>query len=216
MNDELSAKVNLDPGTAVTRKRYDRIAPVYDLVEWGMELRFANWRRELWSRLAGGRILEVGVGTGKNLRFHPTAAEVTAIDLSPGMLWRAHRRTEKLGSQARLEIADVQRLPYEDQTFDAAVATFVFCSVPDPVRGLREVRRVLKPGGRLLMVEHVLSEFPGLRRVMRWLDPVPFHIWGAHIDRETVNSVKAAGFKVNEATNLSLDTVKRIEAVNPD
>lgn len=196
MKTQPATPAMLEASTEVTRRRYDRIAPLYDLLDWGMELRFAGWRRGLWGRLSGGRILEVGVGTGKNLRFHPAAAEITAIDFSPGMLLQARRRAEKLGSKARLEIGDVQRLPYEDQTFDAAVATFVFCSVPDPIRGLREVRRVLKPGGRLLMVEHVLSEFPGLRRVMRWLDPVPFHIWGAHINRETVNNVNAAGFNV--------------------
>jgi len=83
--------------TALTRRRYDRIAPIYDALEWAMELRFAGWRRALWSRVPGGRVLEVGVGTGKNLRYHPPGSAVTAIELSTGMLARGQRRAERLG-----------------------------------------------------------------------------------------------------------------------
>jgi ubiquinone/menaquinone biosynthesis C-methylase UbiE len=201
--------------TETTRRRYDRVAPFYDLIEIGMELRFTPWRRALWVLVRPGRVLEVGVGTGKNLPYHPPSAEVTAIDLSPRMLERARRRATRLGSLARLELADVQALPFSDASFDTAVATFVFCSVPDPVLGLREMRRVLKPGGRLLLLDHVLSERPVLRRLMRWLDPLSYHLWGAHLDRETVHNVGAAGFAEVQAVSLSLDIVKRIEARVP-
>jgi phosphatidylethanolamine/phosphatidyl-N-methylethanolamine N-methyltransferase len=161
---------------ALVQRRYDRIAPVYDVFETFMEYGVQHWRRGLWQRVHGARVLEVGVGTGKNLPLHPVGKNVTAIDLSPRMLERARRKARRLRPGADFLIADVQSLPYPDNTFDAAVATFVFCSVPDPVRGLREIRRVLKPGGQFLLLEHVLSERWGLRPLMKVLDFIPAHI----------------------------------------
>lgn len=200
--------------TATTRARYDRIAPVYDLMEWWMELFWLRrWRRELWSRVgAAEALLELGVGTGKNLPFHPAGGRVTAVELSERMLARARGRARRLGRDVALRVADVQELPFADASFDTVVATFLFCSVPDPVRGLAEARRVLRPGGRLLLLEHVLSERPLVRRLMRWLDPVPLHVWGAHIDRDTVGNVRRAGFEDVRVARLALDVVVRIEA----
>lgn len=181
--------------SALTRRRYDRIAPVYDALEWLTEvLFFRRWRRELWEGVPAGRVLEVGVGTGKNLAYHRDEHQVVGIDLSPGMLSRARRRAEQSGATVELHEADVQELPFDDESFDAVVASFVFCSVPDPVRGLREARRVLRPGGHLVLLEHVISLNPLLATLMRWLDVVPLNIWGAHIDRDTAKNVQAAGF----------------------
>ena len=204
-------RAELDP-TVEARRRYDRVAPVYDLMEWVMELRFRPWRRALWHGVDGDRVLELGVGTGKNLPFYPPGARCAALDLSPEMLKRAQRRARRRGIELDLVVGDAQALPFADGRFDVVVATFLFCSVPDPVAGLREARRVLAPGGRLLLLEHVLSRRPVLRRLMRWLDPLPFHIWGAHIDRETDRAVAAAGFELVECEDLSLDVVKRIQA----
>ncbi|MBZ0270898.1 methyltransferase domain-containing protein [bacterium] len=200
--------------TEVTRRRYDRIAPLYDLVELASALQTRKWRRGMWSR-ARGRVLEIGVGTGRNLALYPKDAAIVAIDLSPRMLARAEKTAKKLGlSSARFEVADAEALPYPDASFDTIVTSCVFCSVPDPVQGLREARRVLRPGGKLLMLEHVLSEKPGLRPLMRWLDPIPFHIWGAHIDRETVSNVHAAGFTDIDVKKRSLDIVLEITAAD--
>jgi len=125
--------------TATTRARYDRLAPIYDLMQWFSERRaFNDWRKELWTRIAAGRVLEVGVGTGKNLPFYPRAAKVTAIDLSPRMLERAKRTAARLSQNVDLRLMDAQDLKFADATFDAAVATFVFCSAPLPVRGMQE------------------------------------------------------------------------------
>lgn len=179
----------------LTRRRYDRIAPVYDALEWVMELVFfRRWRRQLWDQVPAGRVLEVGVGTGKNLEHLRDEHQVVGIDLSPNMLARAHRRAQELGVAVELREADAEDLPFDDASFDAVVASFVFCSVPDPVLGLREVRRVLKPTGKLVLLEHVVSPNPVLAKLMNWLDFLPLHIWGAHIDRDTAANVRAAGF----------------------
>jgi ubiquinone/menaquinone biosynthesis C-methylase UbiE len=172
-----------NPDTAITRHRYDRIASVYDVVESMMELRARAWRRELWALVAPGRVLELGVGTGKNVSFYPRDREIVAADISDRMLKRARTRAERHHARVRLELADAQSLPFGDGSFDVVVATFVFCSVPDALLGLQEARRVLAAGGQLLLLEHVLSERPAAARLMHWLDPISYHLWGAHIDQ---------------------------------
>jgi ubiquinone/menaquinone biosynthesis C-methylase UbiE len=163
----------------------------------------------------GEAVLEMGVGTGKNLPCHPRGRRVTALDISNKMAERARRRRARLEARVHLEVADVQSLPHQGGHFDTAVASFLFCSVPDPVQGLKEARRVLKSGGRLLLLEHVLSRGSGLRPLMRWLDPLSAHIWGAHIDRETVANVHKAGFEDVDAQDRLLDVVKIITARAP-
>lgn len=199
----------------LTRPRYDRIAPVYDLVQGSLELPIRHCRRELWARIGAGQVLEVGVGTGKNIRFYPPDAAVTAIDLSPRMLNRARSKARQQRFSVRFQLADVQHLPYQNQRFDVVVGTFVFFAVPDPILALGEVRRVLKPGGKLLLLEHVLSERRFFRGLMKLLDPVSSHLWGAHIDRDTVAQVRAIGFNDVRVDNLALDIIRRIEAQAP-
>ncbi len=210
---DLQASLIDKRSTAATRARYDRIAPLYDLMQRMNERRFAPHRTTLWRRVQGPRVLEVGVGTGMNIPLYPEGVRVTAIDLSPRMLARARRRAPVDASVELLE-ADVQRLPFPDGSFDTVVATFVFCSVPDPMLGLRELRRVLVPGGQLLLMEHVLSTRPVLRRLMQLMNPLVGPIMGANIDRETVENVRRAGFVGLQVKDLGpLDIVKGIDAL---
>jgi ubiquinone/menaquinone biosynthesis C-methylase UbiE len=138
------------PNPNRTRKRYDRLARLYDFLEWPIEhFRFASWRVRLKNCIRGSHTLEVGVGTGKNLPYYPEDLNVTAIDLSPRMLVRAHAKAERIGSKVNFIEMDIQQLNFPDHYFDTIFATFVFCSVPDPVAGLRELRRVCKPDGKL-------------------------------------------------------------------
>ena len=199
----------------LTRARYDRIAPVYDLAQTFLELPVRHCRQDLWAGVGAGQVLEVGVGTGKNIRFYPPDAVVTAIDLSPKMLDQARSKARQRQSRVRLQVGDVQRLPYQDQRFDVVVGTFVLFAVADPILALGEVRRVLKPSGKLLLLEHVLSEWRLVRGLMKVLDPVSAILWGAHIDRDTVGQVRAAGFNKVRVDNLALDIIRRIEAQAP-
>jgi ubiquinone/menaquinone biosynthesis C-methylase UbiE len=206
-------EIRISPDTERTRRAYDRSALWYDIEEWLPEkLAFRNWRKRLWGLVPGGEVLEVGVGTGRNFPYHAEKMQVTAIDLSPKMLRRAEARAKRDGVPVSLRTMDAQALDFPDSQFDAAVATFVFCSVPDPVLGLSEVRRVLKPGGRVYLLEHVLSHKPVLGWLMRHTNNFWRALSGANIARETVANVEAAGFDIVSVENLRLDVVKLIVA----
>lgn len=206
-------EIRISSDTERTRRAYDRSALWYDIEEWLPEkLTFRNWRKRLWGLVPGGEVLEVGVGTGRNFPYHAEKMQVTAIDLSPKMLRRAEARAKRDGVPVSLRTMDAQALDFPDSQFDAAVATFVFCSVPDPVLGLSEVRRVLKPGGRVYLLEHVLSHKPVLGWLMRHTNNFWRALSGANIARETVANVEAAGFDIVSVENLRLDVVKLIVA----
>lgn len=196
--------------TRLARARYDRIAGVYDAFEGVLEaLLYGRWRSLAWSRVEGDRILEIGVGTGKNLPFHPRDREIVAIDLSDRMMRRAVLRGR---SRTDLHFGqmDAQALAFPDASFDTVIATFVFCSVPDPVVGLREARRVLRPGGRLVLLEHVLSGLPVLRGVMRLLNPIFVTLTGANLSRDTVDHVRRSGFRIRELRDLGVADVYKL------
>lgn len=207
-----------DTATEHTRSRYDVAAPIYDVLEWPLEQwLFRHWRAELWRTIDGPEVLEIGVGTGKNIPYYPEDVAVTAIDLSPKMLQRAKDTAQSFPEKdVTLREMDAQALEFPASTFDEVVATFVFCSVPDPVRGLREAMRVMRPGGHLRLLEHMRAAPLWLARGMQVLD-APFHwLTGVHIARQTVENVRRAGWDVQEVASLSrADVVRRVEARKP-
>ena len=140
--------LTLDKPTEITKRRYNRITPLHDLMGSLVERsRYDRWRELLWSKVEGIHILEVGVGTGKSFPYYPAGTEITAVDLSEKILKRARDKANKQKVKVHLEQMNAQDLRFEDDTFGTVVASFVFCSVPDPIRDLMEIKRVCKPGG---------------------------------------------------------------------
>jgi ubiquinone/menaquinone biosynthesis C-methylase UbiE len=175
---------------------YDRVAPFYDLHEAPMDFFGGRDRRRRVIGGVRGEVLEVGVGTGRNLEYYPWDVRVTGIDISERMLERARRRAQRLSRNAMLRWADVEELPFDDASFDTVTATCVFCSVGDPVRGLREVCRVVKAGGEVRLLEHVRPRNPVLGRIFDWLSPITRAIMGPEINRRTEENVVAAGLRI--------------------
>lgn len=207
------AQARASAETRATVRAYDRSSRWYDAQEWLPEkLAMRGWRRKLWARIPAGRLLEVGVGTGRNIPFYGEDRAVTAIDVSPKMLAKAEAKARKQQVNVDLRVMDAQHMEFPDESFDSAIATFVFCSVPDPVLGLREVRRVIKPGGRVFLLEHVLSERQPIRWIMERLNGLARTVNGANINRDTVRNVEAAGFAILEVDELWGDIVKLIVA----
>jgi ubiquinone/menaquinone biosynthesis C-methylase UbiE len=197
----------------ITRKRYDRLARIYDFLEAPIErLRFGVWRKKLRDRITGERALEVGVGTGKNFPYYPQNVKVTAIDISPRMLERAGKKALNFGLEVELKEMDVQHLKFPDQAFDTIFATFVFCSVPDPVLGLQELRRVCKTGGRLLLLEHMRPGNAVLGFLFDMFNPVVVRMMGANINRRTTENIRKAGWRIQLEEDLSSDMVRWIDA----
>lgn len=201
--------INLD-ATNRTRNRYQRLAPMYDLMEAFPERRYLPWRKRLWSLVRGPRVLEVGVGTGRNIEFYPSGVEVTGIDLTPGMLERARKRAAALNRKVDLRLGDVQCLDFPDNTFDTVVATFVFCSVPDPVQGLSEVRRVVRPGGQVLILEHMRSAQPLVGLLMDLLNPLVVRTMGANINRRTVENARQGGLILENVEDVGMGGVFKL------
>jgi ubiquinone/menaquinone biosynthesis C-methylase UbiE len=206
-------KPPLNKASDPTRRRYDRNAFCYDFLEAPMEwLRFRHWRKRLTETVSGSHALEVGVGTGKNFPYYPPGVRITAIDFSSRMLARARRRADAMEIDPELREMDVQRLDFQDNGFDTVFATFVFCSVPDPVKGLKELRRVCRPEGRLVLLEHMRPGNPALGLVFDILNPLVVRVVGANINRRTVDNIRKAGWRIETEEHLSGDVVRWIEA----
>ncbi len=154
----------------------------------------------------------MGVGTGKNFDFYPKDARITAIDFSEAMLKQAKIKKERKQVNVELDLIDVQSLPYANNSFDTVIASFVFCSVPAPAKGLKELYRVCRPGGQVLLLEHVLSSRRWAAMLMNLINPVVVSLVGANINRNTVKSVRSCAFSSVRVDERSGDIIKLIEA----
>lgn len=157
-----------------------------------------------------GDVLEVGVGTGKNIQYYPNNINVTAIDFSEKMLEKAREKSEKYNKKVKLIRMDAQNMEFPDNKFDCVFTTCVFCSVPDPVKGLKEIKRVCKIDGKIIMIEHERSENKVIGLMMDLFNPITLNLYGANINRRTVDNIKKAGFTEIEVTNLKSDILKKI------
>ncbi|EKF48593.1 ubiquinone/menaquinone biosynthesis methyltransferase [Thermosipho africanus H17ap60334] len=195
------------------RKKYNNIARLYDFFEGYIEKKFfSNFRSKLFEHIKG-KVLELGVGTGKNFPYYSKDLEGYAIDFSEKMLEIAKKRKEILGLK-NIEVLqmDIENLQFEDDTFDTVFSSFVFCTVPNPIKGLKEARRVLKKNGKAVFLEHMKSK--------RFLNNIPLYIMnpfsklflGTSMIRETDKNIEKAGFKIVKTYNLYKDIVRLIIA----
>jgi len=194
--------------------RYQRIAWAYDLLDLPFEYsRYRKIRPQLFRGLSG-RILDAGVGTGRNFPFYPPNSEVVGIDLSPAMLAHAERRRAAAAAPVELRQMDVTRLDFLDHSFDAAVATFLFCTLPDElqVAGMRELGRVVKPGGIVRCLEFTRPSNRLRRAMLRLWAPWVYWAYGATFDRQTEKRVPEAGLRIFESRYVHDDLIKLLGA----
>lgn len=207
---------NLDKETKTVRKRYDRLSRFYDWLEKGIEKKhFAKWRKNMFKGLRG-KILEIGVGTGKNLPYYRKEAYVIGIELSARMLKKAREKLKKLRNKnIKLMQMDAQKLRFRDNSFDYVVCTFVLCSVPDPVKTLKEMGRVCKKNGNIVMIEHVLSDNMFIAFFLHIHNPITRTLFGFNVNRKTSENIKKAGLKIKNEENLGFfDVFRKIEIIN--
>ena len=200
------------------KERYNRIAPVYDFMESLVEKgKMSDWRQDLWKSVREympekeGKLLEAGVGTGKNIEFHPENIEIYAIDFSEKMLNEARKKAKEYDKVVNFMNMDIQNLEFSDDYFDIIVTSCVFCSVPDPVEGLKELKRVCKPDGKIIMLEHMRTKKEPLGSLMDAFNWVSLYTWGANINRKTIENIEKAGLNLVDVNDLMSDIVKEIE-----
>jgi ubiquinone/menaquinone biosynthesis C-methylase UbiE len=201
--------------TAHVRAHYEREAGGYDRQIAVFErLLFGDGRR--WACAgADGDVLEIAAGTGRNLPFYPAAATVIATELSPAMLAIAERRARELGRDVDLRVGDAQALEFPDAHFDTVVCTLALCTIPDDRAAVAEVKRVLRPGGRFRLMEHVRSPRRRIRAGQRLLDPLFVRLEADHLLREPLEHLHAEGFVIERLERSKLGLVERVVARKP-
>lgn len=194
-----------------TKRKWDAASRTYDLITSADDRRVGAHKRRLFAKLRGDTLM-VAAGTGNDFKFFPAGRNIVAIDISPKMLERAAAKAASYLGTIELREMDVCDLQFRDASFDTVVTVCTFCSVPRPVAGLCELRRVLRPGGQLLMFEHVRSQIGPFGIFLDLMTPLTRR-FGPDLNRDTVGNVQRAGFRIVREENVYLDIVKIIEAV---
>jgi ubiquinone/menaquinone biosynthesis C-methylase UbiE len=207
--------VNAKPDeTAKVLRVWEKTAPGYDKqIAFFEKIWFGGGREWLGAR-AQGRVLEVAIGTGLNLPHYPADATVTGIELSPAMLAIAKQRAADLGRDVGLHTGDAEALPFDEAAFDTVVCALSLCTIPDPAAAIGEMKRVLVPGG-LLLLDHIASTWPPIYAAQWLLERLTIRAAGEHLTRRQLPLVRAAGFDIVEAERLKAGTVERVLARKP-
>ena len=211
-----AARAKAGETEAARQKRvWDKSAPSYDKQIAFFEKTWFGGGREWLGERTRGRVLEVAIGTGRNLPHYPAGAAVTGIEVSPAMLAIARQRAAGLGRDADLQEGDAERLPFADASFDTVVCALSLCTIPNPAAAIGEMKRVLVPGGRLLLLDHIGSTWPPVHAAQWLLERITIRAAGEHFTRRQLPLVEAAGFQVIETERRKAGTVERIYAVKP-
>ena len=198
--------------TERVREIFDASAAQYDKgMAFTEKLFFGDGRAWACSQVRG-QVLEIAIGTGRNLPFYPADVEITGIEISPAVLEIARQRAQGLGRQVKLIIGDAQALPFPDQRFDTVVCTIALCSIPDERKAVAEVWRVLRPGGRFVALEHVRSPNIVIRGLERLLEAYTVRTQADHLLREPLETAQAAGFSIEYLKRQKLGIVERLIA----
>lgn len=204
-----------DDAGAKARRVWDRAAPTYDDKMAFFERLFIADGREWIGSRARGRVLEVAIGTGLDLAHYPADATITGVDLSAAMMRGAKERAGKLGRDVQLVVGDAQELPFDDSRFDTVVCALGLCSFPDPAQAVGEMSRVLVPGGRLLLLDHIRSSWPPVVAAQWLVERATIPLASEHFTRRQLSVVIAAGFEVVETERTKAGTIERILARKP-
>jgi ubiquinone/menaquinone biosynthesis C-methylase UbiE/predicted ester cyclase len=201
--------------TERVRDIQDKHAGGYD-----RQMNFFDWvlfagGREWACSQADGETLEIAVGTGRNLPHYPPGVKLTAIEFSPEMLAIARERAADLDRQVELREGDAQELGFADESFDTVVITLALCTIPDDRKAVREARRVLRPGGRLILLEHVRSPVLPVRAIQRAIEPLAIRFEADHLTREPLDHLSDERFEVESSERSRLGIVERIVARRP-
>jgi ubiquinone/menaquinone biosynthesis C-methylase UbiE len=206
------------PTGDTTTKRYrgywDRHALCYDRQMRFFERKLFGDTRAWICRQATGQVLEVAIGTGLNLEHYPHDIRLTGVDFSPAMLEQARDRAATLGRTVDLQEGEAHALTFPDNTFDTVVCTFSLCAIPDERQAIAEMRGVLRPGGRLLLADHVASSASWARALQWLLDRVTIPLGGEH-NRRRLEQVRAQGLEVERQDRFKLGIVERLTARKP-
>lgn len=203
-----------DP-TAKVLRAWEKNAPIYDRQITFLEKVWFGGGREWLGSRAHGRVLEVAIGTGLNLPHYPADAGLTGIELSPAMLALARQRAAGIGRAVDLHTGDAAHLPYDTGAFDTVVCALSLCTIPDPATAIGEMKRVLTPGGHLLLLDHIGSSWPPIHAAQWLLEQLTIRAAGEHFTRRQLPLVTAAGFEIIENERLKAGTIERIHARKP-
>lgn len=215
MTATAARSAGLSPADRHVRAIFEKAAPRYDATMDVFErLMVGDGRRWACSR-ARGRVLEIAIGTGRNLEHYPEDVRLAGVDISPAMLARAERRAYEQRRSIDLREGSAEALEWGDETFDTVVSTLSLCTIPDDRAAIAEAWRVLRPGGSLVLCEHVRSPALPVRLGQRLLEPACVHLEGDHLLRDPLDHLEREGFTVAEIERRSLGIMERARAVKP-
>lgn len=199
------------------QKKWNNAAKTFDFMTGiGPDKRWGPYKSAMLANMSEtGNILFLALGTGLDIQFFPPHRNISAIDISPKMLELAQPRIQQYDGNINAQVMDVHHLEFDDESFDQVFTSCTFCSVPNPVQGLKSLYRVLKPGAEIYMFEHTGSKYYPFKLMLDMMTPLSSRV-GPDMNRKTIDNVALAGFKIQRVQNVYLDVVKIIHAIRPE